>query len=298
MTPRPSSRLRDAALAGAEAGLHVFPCIPRGKTPAVRDWERVATRDPGQITAWWAEAPYNIGAAVGRSGLVVIDLDQSRGETAPESFAGAAGGRDVLALLAARASEPAPFDTWTVATPTGGLHLYYRTPGELELRNTAGALGWRIDTRAHGGYVVAAGSVREQGYYRSANRRPIAELPRWLATALTPAPAPACVAGSPLELNQHRASAYVQAIVKREAAAVAKASTGGRHYARLKAARILGRLVGGGELDEHSAYAALRAGAHDHIGHDCTEHEVEIDLRDGLAYGARLPRTIRRGGQQ
>lgn len=43
-------------------------------------------------------------------------------------------------------------------TPSGGAHLYYRAPEGAELRNTCGRLGWRIDTRAHGGYVLAAGS--------------------------------------------------------------------------------------------------------------------------------------------
>jgi hypothetical protein len=114
-----STRLRDAALEAAESGLYVFPCIPRGKTPAVRNWEQVATRDPDQINQWWTQGPpWNIGAAIGRAGLVVVDLDHGRGEAAPEPFTGATGGRDVLAMLAERAGQPAPFDTWTVSTPS------------------------------------------------------------------------------------------------------------------------------------------------------------------------------------
>ncbi len=296
MTRRPT-RLRDAALVAAESGLYVFPCVPRGKTPAVRNWEQAATRDPDQITEWWTQpAPYNIGAATGRAGIVVIDLDDGRGDPSPEPFTGARGGRDVLAMLAERAGQPAPFDTWTVATPTGGAHLYFRAPDGLELRNSAGALGWRIDTRAHGGYVVAAGSRRDQGLYRATNTRPIAELPAWLATALTPAlPAPAI--SGPLQFSRSRASAYVRAIVESEAYDVATAETGTRHHTRLKAARTLGRLVGGQELDEHEALAALRDAAYRHIGADCTESEVEQDLRDGLAYGRQLPRRIARGGE-
>jgi hypothetical protein len=281
----------------AESGLYVFPCVPRGKTPAVRLWEQVATRDRDQINQWWEKAPYNIGAAAGRSGLVVVDLDDGRGDPAPEPFTGATGGRDVLAMLAERAGQPPPFNTWTVATPTGGAHLYFRAPQRLALRNSAGALGWRIDTRAHGGYVVAAGSVREQGYYRTTNTQPIAELPAWLATALTPAPAAPVVRPDPLELTGTRASAYVRAILDSEADAVAAAQTGTRHHTRLKAARTLGRLVGGGELDEHDAYEALRAAAHHHIGHDCTEAEVDQDLRDGLAYGRQLPRRVTGHGE-
>ncbi len=294
---RRSTRLLDAALAAAESGLYVFPVTPRSKIPAVRDWEQVATRDPEQIRTWWAARPYNIGAAVGRSGLVVIDLDldHGRGEPPPDEFAGAAGGREVLAMLAGRAGEPAPFNTQTTTTPTGGSHLYFRAPAGLTLRNTVGVLGWRIDTRAHGGSIIVAGSVREQSYYRQTNHLPIADLPHWLATALTPAPPPARTA-APLELSGRRASAYVRAIVESEAHDVAAARTGTRHHARLKAARTLGRLVGGQELDEHDAYAALWDAAHRHIGEDCTEAEVEADLRHGLAYGRQLPRRIGSGG--
>ncbi len=292
VTRRPT-RLRDAALAAADFGLHVFPCIPHGKTPAVSGWEQAATRDRDQITAWWSEGPpYNIGAAAGPSGLVVIDLDDGHGDPAPEPFAGATGGRDVLAMLAERAGEPVPFDTWTVSTPTGGAHLYYQAPAGVRLRNSAGALGWKIDTRAHGGYIVAAGSAREQGYYRPANTLSIAELPAWLVIALTPAaPVLAATSGS-RELSRTRASAYVRAIVERETHGVATAQVGQRHHTRLKAARTLGRLVGGQEMAEHEAMAALRDAACLHIGTDCTEAEVDNDLRDGLAYGRRLPRRI------
>jgi hypothetical protein len=287
-----STRLLDAALNAADDGLYVFPVVPRGKTPGIREWEHHATRDRQQITQWWDRRPWNIGAAVGRSGIVVLDLDTSRGDTPPEEFAGATSGYDVLCTLAVRAGEPAPLDTYTVATATGGAHLYFRAPGGLSLRNTAGVLGWKIDTRAAGGYVVAAGSVRDEGLYRVTRATSIAPLPGWIAAALTPPAEPARTSPS-LALNARRATAYVQAILEHETAAVADAPIGTRHHARLKAARTLGRLVAGGELDEHQAYAALRIAAERHIGHDCTELEVEQDLESGLAFGRRLPRQIR-----
>jgi hypothetical protein len=157
-------------------------------------------------------------------------------------------------------------------------------------------LGWRIDTRANGGFVVVAGSVREQGYYTVTTSGPIAELPAWLATALTPPPAPTATAAEPLGLSRRRASTYVRAIVESEAYSIATARTGTRHSTRLKAARTLGRLVGGEELDEQTAYDALRHAAHRHIGDDCTEQEVEQDIRDGLAYGRQLPRRVTGAG--
>jgi hypothetical protein len=141
------ARLRDAALAAAESGLCVFPCVPRGKVPAVKAWEQTATRDPELIQRWWQQQrPFNIGAAVGRSGLVVIDLDQGRGQPAPDEFAGATSGIDVLRMLAQRAGQPEPWDTYSVSSPTGGLHLYFHAPAGSPLRNSAGqtGLGWKI----------------------------------------------------------------------------------------------------------------------------------------------------------
>ncbi|MEV6558315.1 bifunctional DNA primase/polymerase [Nocardia sp. NPDC051756] len=227
----------------------------------------------------------------GKSGLVVIDLDDNHGAHAPTRFAGAHHGRDVLAQLAARAGEAVPTDTFTVATPTG-LHLYFRAPTGIALRNTTAKLGWRIDTRAHGGYVVAAGSIVHNGNYRVVRPQPVAELPGWLAEALTP-PAP-CDPRPPLWLPSTRADAYVSAIVEGETRAVTAAEVGTRHIILLKAARTLGRLVGGGELTEHDARNALIAASAPHLGTaGYTAGEVVRTIDDAIAYGKRLPRTIR-----
>lgn len=196
-------------------------------------------------------------------------------------------------MLAAEAGVEVPGDTFTVATP-GGRHLYFRAPLGLKLRNTAGFLGWRVDTRGHGGYVVGAGSVRAEGRYVIVDDVPPAELPDWLAQALvrrSPPPGP----GPVLDLPRYRASAYLRAIVDREARIVVTARTGNRHHTLLRAARTLGRLVGGGELDEDDARAALLVAAAGHIGVDgCTVGEVHRTVADGIRYGRQMPRRITR----
>jgi copper chaperone CopZ len=252
-----------AALAAAARGWRVFPVVPAGKTPAVSGWQERATSDPQQIQWWWRnEAAMNIGIATGQSGLVVVDLDQGRGDVPPRRFAGARDGRDALAMLAAEAGAVLPTDTYTVSTP-GGCHLYFRAPVGVELRCTAGTVGWRIDTRADGGFVVGAGSIRPDGSYRVIRSGPVAELPGWLLRALTPPPPEL---GPPRELPAARAGAYVRAIVAGEMREVANARTGTRHHTLLKAARTLGRLVGGGELAEDDARRALLAAASGHDG--------------------------------
>ena len=67
----------EAALAYAERGCHVFPCVPGAKRPLVGGGFKAATLDPEQIRRWWTEHPdANIGIATGSiSNLVVIDID-------------------------------------------------------------------------------------------------------------------------------------------------------------------------------------------------------------------------------
>jgi hypothetical protein len=285
-----------AALTAAKRGWFVFPLVPGGKTPALRDWEHRATTDRRQIFRWWAgDRENNIGVATGRSGLVVIDLDVGRGQEPPPRFAGARNGRDALAMLAAELGAEVPTSPFEVLTPSGGSHLYFRAPTGLDLRNSSGSLAWKVDSRGHGGYCVAAGSVGEQGEYRVARSGGVAELPGWLAAALTPAPRSDPVVA--VELPRGRASAYVRAIVESEAHSVAAARTGTRHRSVLKAARVLGELVAGGELAEEQAWSALLEAASGHVGVDgCTVAEVEQTITDGLLYGQRRPRRVTREG--
>ena len=165
------------ALDAVRDGHHVIPLWPRSKIPKDKGWESTATRDPERIRDIWRSLPYNVGIACRPSGLYVLDLDDAHGHEPPPGWAGAKHGRDVLARLADAAGQPYPAHTFTVRTPSGGLHLYFRAPVEPELRNTIGRLGWRVDTRGAGGYIVAAGSVGTTGIYKPMNRAPITALP-------------------------------------------------------------------------------------------------------------------------
>lgn len=290
---RSSWRLLSAASAAAEAGMRVFPVVPRGKVPAIRGWERAATVDLNVIEEWWRHQPYNIGVATGPSGLLVVDLDDARGQAPPSRWPGAAGGWDVLRALAAAAGKPYPGDTFTVTTPSGGQHLYFRASEEMVLRNTAGRLGWRIDTRGFGGFVVGAGSVRRGGRYRCTNDIEIAALPQWLADALAP-PAPRPTAREASPPVPQNATAYLRAIVAAETRTVADARPGTRHTTLLTAACALGRLVAGNALTEDDARTALRSAAARHVGVDAmTEQEVVRTIDDGLRYGGQRPRRLR-----
>jgi hypothetical protein len=265
----------------------VFPLRPGSKTPAVEDWPHQATTDAEQITRWWREAPYNIGVATGPSGLLMIDLDQPKdGETVPEPWhsRGASCGRDVLDQLAADAGQAMP-RTWTVTTPSGGQHLYYRQPDRTELGNTAGRLGWKIDTRGHGGYVVGAGSVIHGQRYRADVIRRPAYLPGWIATALTPPPPPDPTPSS--APDPRNADAYTLAALTGELDHVLAATPGQRNDTLNRAAYALGQIVGAHLLDEGTTRDELVSAA-DRIG--LPRNEAGRTITSGLTAGQRHPR--------
>ena len=189
-----TTNLRAWALHLAARGWHVFPITPGAKKPPVIDrWETRASTCPDQIHHWWRHIPYSIGIATGPSGLVVVDLDTPKpGQPTPERWAtlGISSGAGVLRALA-RQQGTTVTPTYAVTTPSGGWHLYYTTPPGTQLRNTHDVIGWKIDTRAHGGYVIAPGCPVPPGGYELIDDRDPVELPSWLHQALTPKPPPA-----------------------------------------------------------------------------------------------------------
>ena len=318
--------LLTAALGHAERGWHVFPLRPDDKRPAFPDhsaddctgrdprcraaghhlgWEPRATCDPDRIRRAWTARPYGIGIACGPSRLVVVDLDvpKSASDAPTGEWAGVCDGCDVFAILAARNGTPIDWahgfgpdaaprigidHTHTVLTGRGGTHLYYRHPdGGPALRNTAGTLGPMVDTRAHGGYVVAAGSAVAGRPYTVALDIDPAPLPEWLADLLTPAPLPP-QRPVVVDLPGSRERAYLRAAVERECANVTGAPD---HHndALYLAAVALGQLVAGGSLSVDEASTALEhAGASVGLRH----RAVLATIASGFRAGARRPRTV------
>lgn len=317
------SRLTDhllaAALAAAERGWHVFPIQPgRKKPPALhgdtkqrpcprtgvcRDghqgWEQRATTDPDRIRRAWSTGPFNVGIATGPSGLVVVDLDMPKSSTdrppARWRLEGIQDGHDVFTAVCQEHGEEVPWDTYSAHTARGGTHLYFTAPPGARLSITEGeknGLGWKVDTRAHGGYVVAAGSTTPDGTYTVADDRDPAVLPAWLTTLLLPRPTPAPVV---VQVDMRRLPAYVRAGITGECDRVAAAQAG-RHTGTLFASSVaLGQLVGAQLVPEQTAKDALRnAARHMILGDcDCTESEVDRTINNGIRAGASRPRTVR-----
>ncbi|MDI2126950.1 bifunctional DNA primase/polymerase [Yinghuangia seranimata] len=285
--------LKSAALVYAARGWHVFPLVPGQKRPAVSDWENRATTNRARIDRCWDHAAYNVGIATGPSGLVVVDLDVPKNGEEPKepwSSRNVACGADVLAVIADEHQAAYPHGTFTVSTPSRGTHLYFAAPAGAELRNTCGSLGWKVDTRAHGGYVVAAGSTVDRTPYTvvpDCDPAP-APLPAWLAELLLPKPLPP---QKPvvLTLPNDRRGAYVNAAVNAQVGYVLKSGDDEHNTALYRSACALGQLVAGGALAEQQAMTAL-ANAAAQVGQG--SREAERTIRSGLKAGAKRPRSV------
>lgn len=310
-----TTALREAALWTAKQGWPVFPLKPSGSFPALHSrencprtgacvsghhgWEQRATVDVERIDRCWSHERYNIGMATGPAGLLVVDLDMPKlGKPVPDRWAkqGAACGMDVFLLVCADAGHAPPLDTFTVATPSGGTHLYFTAPADAHLRNTAGergyGLGWGIDTRAHGGYVLAPGSERRDGTYRITDHQPPAPLPNWLVQRLAPAPLPPQQPSTVTPISGQR-SGFLRAAVDGEVRRVTHAEGGDRNFALYCAAKALGELVAGGALTDTEVTDVLLNAAHDHVAAGAYRWaQARHTITSGLHAGAKRPRKV------
>ncbi|MFI0012964.1 bifunctional DNA primase/polymerase [Streptomyces globisporus] len=191
----------------------VVPCsrtdkgaLVPGFGKAKSDPEIAKFSDPEQVSRWWSSGRFaraHVGLLTGRGGpagrgLVVVDLDMRKADSVlPARYSDAASGADVLESIAAEAGADWP-DTYTVLTPSGGVHLYFWQPEDGPLigcatgdTGHAPALGPLIDVRGIGGYVIAAGSYSSaQGVaYRKVVESPgrPQPLPGWLLDLMRPA---------------------------------------------------------------------------------------------------------------
>ncbi|MEV5487547.1 bifunctional DNA primase/polymerase [Streptomyces bobili] len=261
-----NEHLVHAALAAAERGWHVFPLRPVTKRPALHGesacpgtgpcehghvkWEDRATADPDRIRATWSHGAYNVGIATGPSGLLVVDLDMPKDKGSSD----APDGATTFSALCERAGHAVP-DTYRVRTASGGEHLYFTVPDGVRLTNTAGTIAPLVDTRAWGGYVVAAGSVTLAGRYEALYGSETAVLPDWLLAVLRPA---SRAVQAPAVALSAQSCRYADVALAKEVRNVAGAQVGAREGTLFRAARALGRFVAWGDLPRHTVEQALQ----------------------------------------
>lgn len=130
-----------------------------------------ATLDHDKAQSWIDRIPdLNFAVSPGPAGLVVIDLDTNKsGAPVPEKYAAIPGvrdGYDVWQLALERYGVQHPTDTMQVATPSGGLHIWFRLPEGVIVNKSEGAFGWLVDVRSTNSYIIGPTSVTKGGEYR------------------------------------------------------------------------------------------------------------------------------------
>lgn len=322
-TPRPGcGRCRLSSTQYVPHAAAGCPCIEQGR------WCHgfyAATVEPERIDRWWSEQPVpGVGVSTGAAGLVVVDVDCHVDgpveaervlpgfEVSEEDARRVRTGLDTLMLLARLAEGPEAVEdmrTLTVQTPSGGLHLWFTAPRNTRWASSAGgdhdgrALGWQLDVRAQGGYIVAPGTRTDAGVYRAlGDVRVPALLPSWLAGALQrtghllgSAPRPRA-AGVPNLARRIAApqseSAWASAVATTALAQVAECerlSEGSGWSSKLnRAAFTMGGLVAAGLVpsDAEARTALFEAAVQARPNREREAHRI---IQSGLVAGQRRP---------
>jgi hypothetical protein len=273
------SALLAAALNYAGKHLPVFPCQPRGKTPAVAGGFHAATTNPETIKRYWRIADRNIGISTGSvSGVWILDVDGEDGEAA------------LRGLQARLGALPRTREVIT----GGGRHLWFRYTGPIP--STADTrIGAGIHTRGDGGYVIAPPSVHANGalYVWSDSTDQLARAPDWLVKlARTKPPSISERAIAHIARPSCQPDAYGRAALVREIETLAATAPGGRNHALNRCAFVLAQLVAGGELDrklvvDHLVDASRRNG----LANDDGWKSVRATIASGMGAGYRHPRA-------
>ena len=139
-----------AALAYAERGWYVLPIKPNEKVPLTKHGVKDATTIPRTIRGWLKKWPdCNIAIDVGRSGMLVYDLDP---------------GSSIKKLNEALDGN-LPKTGLESKTPRDGTHLFYALEKNDVVPSSASKIAKNVDVRSSNGYVLLPPSCTKDGAY-------------------------------------------------------------------------------------------------------------------------------------
>ena len=154
-----------------EQGLKIFPVIPNGKTPLIKEWQKDCSNNYMQVLYWLENAPdCNWGLPATPNNLFIIDLDvHDPNKNGVENF------DKIIDKLFMDADGFAGdlYDEWCdmgpleQVTPSGGHHLIFQTDDELrQVPNCSNAFKDYpgIDIRTDGYIVVEPSSIGDKKY--------------------------------------------------------------------------------------------------------------------------------------
>jgi putative DNA primase/helicase len=168
-----------AALAYSAVGWFTLPVDPKvgsGKHPGSvvgENWPALSSRDPKVITGWFAGTDYGIALHCGRSGAVVLDVDDY--DNIPDD------------VLAATETTECPYQSTRPDQPGRGHYLLTNTTGR-RIGNGLGELAttpkWGEVRGANGVIIVAPSIHPDGGRYRWERTGHLPPIPDYLAEAL------------------------------------------------------------------------------------------------------------------
>jgi hypothetical protein len=274
-------------------GFYVFPLAHLSKIPLKGwAWKDRASNDPQEIEMF--EVLYkwsNVGISCEPSNLVVIDLDKFKGQEIAEKYRleGVTDASDILCVELEKVGRSFPTNTYSVQTPSGGRHLYYRNEGEPIKSGTSvnGMTG--IDIRGVGGYVVAEGSRSEKGLYVGLEPSEIQPLPDHLREIITVKKPKTLTQGfSFVAPTSIQGDLYRFSGIRNEIEKVRKAQEGTRNSTLFASSCAVGELVADDlSLLDDAVRGLVEAG----IAVGLTQYESETTTERGIREGLKTPRS-------
>jgi hypothetical protein len=162
---------------GLLPGARIFPISPNTKKPIFAGWQKAATSDPAQLTAWAVQHPGCAWAiACAESGMIGVEVDPKARKVAKD---------DASEQVGLERAEQAWRDLCTswqlpatlvphVRSRSGGMHFYFRPPAgiaakDLKQRGLVKLPGWQqpvIETRVNGFLLIPPSEFEGRAYTR------------------------------------------------------------------------------------------------------------------------------------
>ena len=253
------------ALDFAAQGIYPVPQYSNCKS-CVIPWKTEHTLDLDTIRAWEWEKAFGVAVIPGPSGLAIVDVDTHTPE------------RNGLESLKRFEEEHGPLPpTYTEKTPGGGLHIVYRVPEGVDLKNFSGEIAPGLEIKAGKTLVTLAPSRRRGVPYVTIDDRDFAPLSESIEKAVREkqAAAEAEKAKARAARKQARKSgkkprraggmdpkakdlAWARAALEGVCTDVLEVGKGGRNTTLNNAALRMFRIVNGGAIPEEEVFEGLR----------------------------------------
>lgn len=155
--------------------LKIFPLVQNGKKPLINKWQEDCSCDVLQILYWYKNAKdCNWGLPASENNLFIIDLDVHDIEK---------NGINNFNKLLNDIGYKGKVDTLTQATPSGGLHIIYKSDTELkDVSNNSNVFKDYpgIDFRTSGYIAVEPSTINNNKYIFMSEVSTIKEMPNVL----------------------------------------------------------------------------------------------------------------------